>query len=63
MCSTGGPMGDLNLKQLKTKKYKCKSCGNEFKGIGKKVICPNCKSEDTESLYYFYIKSFLLFLI
>ncbi|WP_198016044.1 hypothetical protein [Methanobrevibacter wolinii] len=50
MCSTGGPMADINLKKLKTRKYKCNKCGNTFKGIGKKVICPNCKSEDTECL-------------
>ena len=50
MCSTGGPMADINLKKLKTRKYKCNKCGNTFKGIGKNVICPKCKSEDTECL-------------
>ena len=46
MCSTGGPMADI--KKLKTKKYQCKKCGNSFKGIGKKVICPSCQSDDVE---------------
>ena len=50
MCSTGGPMGDVDLKSLKTKKYKCKKCGNTFRGIGKKVVCPNWKSKNTECL-------------
>lgn len=46
MCSTGGPMADIDIKKLKTKKYQCKKCGNTFKGIGKKVICPSCQSDD-----------------
>ena len=41
MCSSGGPMADLSMKKLKTKKYKCLDCGNDFKGLGKKVICPS----------------------
>ena len=36
MCSSGGPMADIDLKKLKTKKYHCKDCGNTFKGLGKK---------------------------
>ena len=30
MCSSGGPMADLSMKKLKTKKYKCLDCGNDF---------------------------------
>ena len=30
MCSSGGPMADIDLKKLKTKKYRCLDCGNEF---------------------------------
>lgn len=48
MCSSGGPMADIDLKKLKTKKYHCKSCGNTFKGIGRKVVCPSCQSDDVE---------------
>ena len=29
MCSSGGPMADLSMKKLKTKKYKCLDCGND----------------------------------
>ena len=36
MCSSGGPMADVDLGKLKSKKYKCNDCGNKFKGIGKK---------------------------
>lgn len=46
MCSTGGPMADIDLKKLKTKKYKCHDCGNTFKGLGKKVVCPSCQSDN-----------------
>ena len=34
------------IKKLKTKKYHCKDCGNSFKGLGKKVVCPSCQSEN-----------------
>ena len=42
MCSSGGPMADLSMKKLKTKKYKCLD-------LGKKVICPSCQSENVEA--------------
>ena len=29
MCSSGGPMAELSMKKLKTKKYKCLDCGND----------------------------------
>ena len=48
MCSSGGPMADIDLKKLKTKKYRCKECGNTFKGIGRKVVCPSCQSDNVE---------------
>lgn len=48
MCSSGGPMADIDLKKLKTKKYHCKDCGNSFKGLGKKVVCPSCQSDNVE---------------
>lgn len=50
MCAVGGPMADVDIKKLKTKRYKCLKCGNEFKGLGKKVICPSCQSDDVECL-------------
>ena len=48
MCSTGGPMADIDLKKLKTKRYRCLDCGNDFKGLGWKVICPSCQSDNVE---------------
>ena len=35
MCSSGGPMADIDLKKLKTKKYQ-------------KVVCPSCQSDNVE---------------
>ena len=34
MCSSGGPMADVDLGKLKSKKYK--------------VICPSCQSDNVE---------------
>lgn len=48
MCTVGGPMADLKMKKLKTKRYRCLDCGNEFQGIGKRVVCPSCQSENVE---------------
>ena len=46
MCSVGGPM-DVDYKErVKGKDYKCRSCGEKFKGVGKHPVCPSCQSED-----------------
>ena len=46
MCSVGGPM-DVDYKErVKGKDYKCGSCGEKFKGVGKHPICPSCQSDD-----------------
>ena len=41
-------MADVDINKLKTKRYRCLKCGNEFKGLGKKVVCPSCQSEEVE---------------
>ena len=28
--------------------HHCKECGNTFKGLGKKVVCPSCQSDNVE---------------
>ena len=48
MCSVGGPMADLKMKKLKTRKCKCLDCGNTFKGMGRRIMCPSCQSENVE---------------
>jgi rubrerythrin len=47
MCSVGGPP-DFDFDQVYAEKYKCKSCGSEFKGIGKDPACPVCDSDKIE---------------
>jgi DNA-directed RNA polymerase subunit RPC12/RpoP len=46
MCSVGGPMEISYEERAKGIDYKCNSCGEHFKGIGKKPMCPNCQSTD-----------------
>ena len=48
MCTTGGMPADIELAEIKFKRYKCKECDNKFKGAGKKPMCPSCGSEDVE---------------
>jgi len=43
-------MADIKMKKLKTKRYRCIDCGNVFKGIGKRVICPTCQSDNVEEV-------------
>jgi rubrerythrin len=47
VCTVGGPMGDIEFKErVKGKDYKCRSCGEKFKGVGRRPVCPSCQSED-----------------
>ncbi len=46
MCYNNGPIVDIDINNLKTKKYRCLNCGNKFKGLGKKIICPSCQNNN-----------------
>jgi rubrerythrin len=47
MCTVGGPVDiDIPPDRVQGKDYRCKECGERFKGIGKKPICPSCQSDD-----------------
>jgi hypothetical protein len=49
MCTVGGPVDiDIPPERLKGKDYRCKECGERFKGVGKRPMCPSCQSEDVE---------------
>lgn len=39
---------DLDPDQLTVVDYVCMECKNKFKGIGKKVSCPACRSTNVE---------------
>jgi len=46
MCSVGGGDFDFEIEKIELTRYKCKDCGNKFYGIGEKVLCPSCQSEN-----------------
>jgi rubrerythrin len=33
-------------RSVKGKEYRCNECGEQFKGVGKKPICPSCQSDN-----------------
>lgn len=46
MCSVGDSFGNMEMEiPIDAKLFKCEECKNEFKGIGKKVVCPSCNSK------------------
>jgi Zn finger protein HypA/HybF involved in hydrogenase expression len=50
MCSVGGE-ADINVigaEELETNGYLCLDCGNKFRGLGKNILCPTCKSPNVE---------------
>ncbi len=53
MCSVGGEIFDIEIKELdaEAKFYKCDDCGNEFKGIGRKIVCPSCQSSNVCKMF------------
>lgn len=49
MCSAGCPQDfDRDSGELKFVKYKCKECHGDFRGAGKKPVCPVCGSEKVD---------------
>ena len=49
MCTVGGPVDiEFDDDRVKGKNYRCKECGERFKGLGKRPMCPSCQSEDVE---------------
>lgn len=46
MCSVGGGDFSLEVEKLEVGKYKCNDCGNQFEGMGEKVVCPSCQSDN-----------------
>lgn len=48
MCTVGGPVDIEFDERVKGENYRCKECGERFKGLGKRPMCPSCQSEDVE---------------
>ena len=41
MCTVGGPMDvEMPEDRVKTKNYKCRECGEHFKGVGRETNVP-----------------------
>lgn len=51
MCSVGDTFGSIEIPGFEAKLYKCADCGNEFKGLGKKVLCPSCSSGNVSLMF------------
>lgn len=51
MCTAGGGPADIELRQgPEGKSYKCNECGEKFKTLGKRPMCPSCQSRDVTEL-------------
>lgn len=50
MCSVGDAF-NIEVQQLNAKFYKCADCKNEFRGVGKNVMCPSCQSRNTSLMF------------
>jgi len=49
MCMVGDvPEFNMENIEMDLKEYVCQDCKNKFKGLGKNVICPACKSSNIE---------------
>lgn len=47
MCSVGDSFNIDIAEDAGFCEYVCNSCGNVFKGLGKNLKCPKCKSTNT----------------
>jgi len=50
MCSVGDAF-NIEITSLEAKFYKCGDCSNEFRGVGKKVVCPSCHSGNVSPMF------------
>lgn len=50
MCSIGDSFNIDIAEGIVPRNYKCKDCGEQYKGIGTNPKCPGCKSANTETV-------------
>ena len=50
MCSVGDTFNIDIAEGIVPRKYKCKDCKKQFKGIGTNPKCPECHSANTETI-------------
>jgi Zn finger protein HypA/HybF involved in hydrogenase expression len=50
MCTVGGGPDIGNIETLAAKDYECLDCKNQFKGMGRRPMCPSCKSRNVKAV-------------
>ena len=50
MCTVGGGPDIGNIETLAAKDYECLDCKNQFKGMGRRPMCPTCKSRNVKAV-------------
>jgi len=50
MCTVGGGPDIGNIESLAAKDYECLDCKNQFKGMGRRPMCPSCKSRNVKAV-------------
>jgi Zn finger protein HypA/HybF involved in hydrogenase expression len=50
MCTVGGGPDIGAIEGLATKEYECLDCKNKFKGMGRRVSCPSCRSKNVKQI-------------
>jgi hypothetical protein len=48
MCTVGGGPDIGNIETLAAKDFECLDCSNKFKAMGRKAVCPSCKSRNVK---------------
>jgi len=49
MCSVGD-VTNVDVSRLTPNEYECLDCNNKFKGLGRRVTCPSCRSSNVKKL-------------
>lgn len=50
MCTVGGGPDIGNIESLVAKDYECLECKNQFKGMGRRPMCPSCRSRNVKAV-------------
>jgi len=50
VCTVGGGPDVGNIESLTATDYECLDCKNKFKAMGRKPMCPGCKSRNVKAI-------------
>jgi hypothetical protein len=48
MCTVGGGPDIGQIEEIAAKDYECLDCNNKFKAMGRRPMCPSCKSRNVK---------------